>query len=85
MKRGVIQTFLVSAISFFIAIFPAYLHYCNLEEADFLSQNLSFENPDQEIQLAIKQNDPKVFIFSAFSIILRTGIILFQQGGDFDF
>jgi len=43
-----IQFFLIVTISLSITVFPAYLHYYNLVEADFLSPTLSFENPDQE-------------------------------------
>jgi hypothetical protein len=79
MKRGVIRTLLVIAISLFILIFPTCLHYYDLVEADFLCVDLGFENPDQEIQLMIEQNESKVFILNAFSIVFPLEIILFEQ------
>jgi hypothetical protein len=79
MKRGVIQTLLVIAISLFLLIFPTCLHYYDLVEADFLCVDLGFENPDQEIPLMIEQNESKVFISSAFSIVFPLEIILFEQ------
>jgi hypothetical protein len=79
MKRGIIQTFLVIAISLFIPIFPAYLHYCNLAEADLLSLDLCIENPDQENLLIDQQNESKVFISSSFCIIFASGINFLEQ------
>lgn len=79
MKRRVIQTFLLIAISLFIPIFQAYFHYYDLAEADFLSLDLSFESPDQEISLIIKQNESKIFLSSASCIIFRLKIILAEQ------
>jgi hypothetical protein len=79
MKRKIIHTFLVIAISLFIPIFQAYFHYYDLAEADFLSLDLSFESPDQEISLIIKQNESKIFPSSASCIIFRLEIILAEQ------
>ena len=79
MKRRVAQTFLVIAISLFIPIFQAYFHYYDLAEADFLSLNLSFESPDQEISLIIKQNEPKIFLSSPSCIIFGLKIIFAEQ------
>jgi hypothetical protein len=74
-----IQAFLVIAISLFIPIFQAYLHYYDLTEADFLCFDLSFENPDEEISLIIKQNESKIFLSSASCIIFGLKIILAEQ------
>jgi len=79
MKRRVIQTFLVIAISLFIPIVQTYLHYYVLSEADFLSSDLKFESPDQEILPIIKQNEYKIFLSSASSIIFLAEVILVEQ------
>jgi hypothetical protein len=79
MKRRVVQTFLVIAISLFIPIFQGYSHYYDLAEADFLSSDLSFESPDEEISLTIKQNESKIFPLSASCVIFGLKIILAEQ------
>jgi hypothetical protein len=79
MKRRVVQTFLVIAISLFIPIFQAYFHYYDLAEADFLSFGLRFESPDQEISLTIKQSESKIFLPSASCITFGLKIILAEQ------
>jgi hypothetical protein len=73
------QVFLVIAVSFFILAFPAYLHCNNLSEADFLSSDLSFENPDQQNGPSDYGNELKVFGPTAFFIIFLTGTNLFEQ------
>jgi hypothetical protein len=79
MKRRLIQIFLVIIISLFIPISLAYLNYYNLAKADFISLDLSFENPDQENLLLDQQNESKVFILSAFSILFPSGINLLKK------
>ena len=79
MRRRVVQTFLVITISLFIPIFQTYLHYYDLAEADFLSFDLSFESPDEEISLTIKQNESEAFLSSASCIIFGLEIILAEQ------
>ena len=79
MKRRLIQSFLVIAISLSIPFFQTYFRYYDLAEADFLSPDLSFESPDEEISLIIKQNESKIFLSSAFCIIFRLKIILAEQ------
>ena len=61
MKRGVLQAFLVIAISFAIPVFSTYCQYYPLAAADFLSPNLNFETFDQDMLLAACQSEPKVF------------------------
>lgn len=85
MKRRVTQTFVVIAISLFIPIISTYFDCCNLAEADFLSCDLSYENPDQDSLSIDQQNESKVFLSSAFSILFDPGIILFQQLSHFPF
>jgi len=79
MKRKVIQTFFVIVISLFIPIFQTYLHYYALSEADILSFNLNFESPDQEILPIMKQNEYKIFLSSASSIIFFSEVIIVKQ------
>jgi hypothetical protein len=42
-----LQIFLVIAISFLILAPPAYLRFAKSSESDFVSSDLTFENPDQ--------------------------------------
>jgi hypothetical protein len=60
-------------------VLSAYFHYCNLAEADFLSSNQSFENPDQENPLTDYQKESKVFVSSTFSATFLPGINHFEQ------
>jgi len=73
------QIFLAMAISFFIFALPAYLRCTNLSEANFVSFDLSFENPDQENGLPDNENKLKVFGQTTFSILFLQGINLFEQ------
>jgi hypothetical protein len=79
MKRRLTQVFLVILITLSISLLSAYLDYYDLAEADFLSRNISFENPDQE-NLSIDQRvEFKVFISSVFSLIFHEVIDLSEQ------
>jgi hypothetical protein len=69
MKRRVIQTFLVIAISLLLSIDSTYLHYYTLASADFISHGLKLETFDQEFLLAASVSRFKVFGSSSFSII----------------
>jgi hypothetical protein len=85
MRRRVTQTFLVIAISLLIPIISTYFHYYDLSEADFLSHDISYENPDQEDLFMGQQSESKVFISSAFSITFPPGVDLLEQIPNFPF
>jgi len=59
------QFFLAILISIFIPLFSAFLDYYELADADFLSRNINFENPDQENLLIDQHDEFKVFISCA--------------------
>ena len=65
MKKKIIHVFLVAAISLLILVSQTYSHYYVLMEADFLSPDLSFENPDQEVLPITKQDETNLFMSSA--------------------
>jgi hypothetical protein len=77
------QIFLVIAISFFVLTLPAYLRRTKLSEADFVSSDLSFENPDQQNELSDYGNQLEVFGPSALCIIFLPGTNLFEQSSHF--
>ena len=83
MKRGVVQAFLVIAISCAIPVFSSYCQYYTLAAADFLSPNLNFETFDQEILLAACQSEPKVFGSIGFFNGSLLAICLFGQSPHF--
>jgi hypothetical protein len=85
MKKRITQTFLVIAISLFIPIISTYLHYYDLEETDFLSNSMSYENPDQENLFIDQKSDSKLFLPSAFSIVFPSAIDLLEQPSHFPF
>jgi hypothetical protein len=66
MKRRVIQTFLVIAISLLFSIDSTYLHYYTLASADFISHDSKFETLDQEYLLAANQSELKLSILAGF-------------------
>jgi len=74
-----IQIFLVVAISFSIPVFLAYSHYVTLVEADFLSPDLNFENPDQENLSFDYHNKSKVLGSASFHAVSLLETILFEQ------
>ena len=78
MKRRIVQTFWIIAISLFIPIISTYLSYYNLAEADFLSHDISYENSDQE-NLSIDQKDEaKLLISSTVPIIFPSATDLLE-------
>jgi len=85
MKRRLTQVFLVILITLSISLLSAYLDYYDLAEADFLSWNIVFENPDQENLLLDQQIEFKVFISSVFSLIFREIIDLSEHLPRFTF
>jgi hypothetical protein len=73
-KKRLIQIVLVFLISFSVPLLSAYLDYCDLREADFLSCDICFENPDQDNLLIDQHSEFKVLLSSAFSIRFLPGI-----------
>jgi len=60
MRQG-IQILLIISISFFVALFPAYLHYNYLIDADFSSPDAIFQDLDDEHLLVERQDIPVLF------------------------
>jgi hypothetical protein len=79
MKRRLTQTFLVIAISLFIALFSAYHVYLDLVDADFFSSDINFGNSDQENPLADQHNESKIFLSGTFSIRFSPPLGLLEQ------
>ena len=79
MKTRPTQVFLVILITLSISLLSAYLDYYDLAEADFLSWNISFENPDQENLLIDQRIEFKAFISSVLSLIFHEVIDLSEQ------
>jgi hypothetical protein len=67
------------AISCWLVLFPAYLHFYNLEEADFLSPNPNWENPDQEGLVASLEKKGKLWGLTPFPIVLLLETFPFDQ------
>lgn len=85
MKRRLTQIFFVILITLSISLLSAYLDYYDLAEADFLSWNIRFENPDQENLLIDQKIEFKVLISSADSLIFHEVIDLSEQLPRFTF
>ena len=77
MKRKPVLIFLVTVISAFIVVLPAYFRCSNLKRAKLLSTDLSFESLGDENLLIEKLS--KVFVSSAFSITFHLGANVFQH------
>ena len=85
MKRRLTQIFFVILITLSISLLSAYLDYYDLAEADVLSWNIRFENPDQENLLIDQKIEFKVLISSADSLIFHEVIDLSEQLPRFTF
>jgi hypothetical protein len=57
------------AISFWLLWFPAYLHFYSLEEADFLSLNPNWGNPDQEGLVVSLDKKGKLWVLTRSPIV----------------
>jgi hypothetical protein len=79
MKRKPALIFLVTVISAFIVVLPAYFRCSNLKRAKLLSTDLSFERLDEENLLIDRQKQSKVFVSSAFFIIFHLGTNVFEH------
>jgi hypothetical protein len=77
-----IQVSLVIAISLFVLALPACLRCSNLSEIKFASSELSFETPDQEIELSDNENEHKTFGPTTFTPIFVPGANFFEQYPD---
>jgi hypothetical protein len=85
-RRKRFQILWVMGISFWILLFPAYLHYTNLEESDFLSGTAIWENPDQDGSPgAQKEKKAKLFASIHFSTIPVVEMILSDPLQSFSF
>ncbi len=87
MKKRIkrIQAILIIALSFSLTLFSTYILYHNLAQADFLSSDLSFENPDQEDLFIRQQAESKLFVSNPFSILFLPGVNLFGHLPYFSF
>lgn len=62
--------------AFLLVFCPAYFHYNDIVEIDFLSAHTSFENPDQENLQSDKQNKTKIFVQNLSSVL--SSVLLFS-------
>ncbi len=69
-----IQSLLIVAVSFLMAVCPAYLQYNDLIEIDSLSPHPSFENLESENSLADEQSKTRVFVLNPSPEIFVLGI-----------
>ncbi len=81
-KVGRFQSFLIIGISFWVVMYPIYLHYDNLSEIDFSSPGPAFEVLDQEDFLAQEENKAKIF---ALRFCCAFCPLSFSLGGPFSF
>ena len=68
MQKG-IQILLIMVISFFMLLFPSYLHYNYVVDADFTSSDPIFQNLDDDHLLVERQDEFVVFESCDFSNI----------------
>jgi hypothetical protein len=78
-KPEKLYAFLAILILFLLIVCPAYSHYNELIEIDFLSSHSSFENPDLEGLLADKQNKAKIFVQSSSSVNCFSSFFCIEQ------
>ncbi len=52
MNNHRVKILLIMGLSFWFFLFPAYIHFASLDDADFLSPNQAWESPDQDGLLA---------------------------------
>ena len=69
-----IQPLLIMAISFLLAVCPAFLQYNDVTEIDCLSPHPSIENLDQENLLTDEQSKTKIFVLNSSPEIFLLGI-----------
>jgi len=66
--QRMVQIVLVLLISVSLYLLSSYLNYRDLSEADFVTRDICFENPDQDNLLTDQYNESKVFISIASSM-----------------
>jgi len=74
-----VQIVLVLLISFSLYLLSAYLNYRDLSEADFVTRDICFENPDQDNLLADQHDESKVLISTASSMKFPERIDFVEQ------
>jgi len=52
MKNHKVKNLLIMGLSFWFLLFPAYIHFVSLDDADLLSPTQAWESPDQDGLLA---------------------------------
>ena len=67
------------AISFLLAVCPAFLQYNDVTEIDCLSPHPSIENLDQENLLTDEQSKTKIFVLNSSPEIFLLGISFREQ------
>ncbi len=73
-----IQILLVIAISLFVLALPAYLRCTQLSQTKFVSSDLGFENPVQEMGMPDNEKELKVYGLTTLFIIILLGTNLFE-------
>jgi hypothetical protein len=68
-KRIFLKSLLITGISLWFLFFPAYQNYFDLEEVDFFSSCLNWENPDQQAPLVSLDKKGNFFSPQAISTI----------------
>ena len=79
MKSMSIQILAVIVTSFFILFFPAYFRYTTLSEITIFSNDLNFENSDQDDQLQDQQHGSASFLLGVFPTLFLPGANPFTQ------
>jgi hypothetical protein len=79
------RIFLGILISLWLVLFPAYLHFYHLEEANFLSPTQNWENPDQEVLVVSLQKKGKILGFTLSPIALFPETFPFYELLNFSF
>lgn len=79
------RIFLGIVVSLWLLLFPAYLHFYHLEEANFLSPTPNWENPDQEGLVVSLQKKGKILGLNPFPAVFLPVTFPFNQLLDFSF
>jgi hypothetical protein len=79
------RIFLGIAISLWLVLFPAYLHFYHLVEADFLSPTPNWENPDQEGLIVSLEKKGKILGFTLSPVVLFPETFPFNELLNFSF
>lgn len=79
------RIFLGIMVSLWFVLFPAYIHFYHLEEANFLSPTPNWENPDQEGIVVSLQKKGKILGLNLFPAVFLPETFPFNQPFDFSF